>query len=357
MAVVYAEFDRILEFSEKINDMRERVADEARFGDSVIPDTLEKLNMFLDSAIIYEQNAEERKNYAQTALDQEIRRVDNYNSNLQEDQSPITVAQYYFDRVDYTCEIYKMAQDRRKMIQDTIEDFNSYSSAYKSEQSSYLSDYNTLLRESTEFFATYIEALEKAKEAIYEKAYDNTANINQSSGGINCNDLDEKDISIIAKATKWPEKIIQQKCSKSGNIYFYKTNNYSMEGKYSPQGVYYSRSKFVVGGVSFEGIFPEFDSFFDVTDLPKSMWTRDSYSKHERFCNNLLRDKVKSDPIFAGNFSPLQIKQIFSGKTPSGYTWHHHQTPGKLQLVRKQQHTARGGGAGHTGGQSLWCRR
>lgn len=36
--------------------------------------------------------------------------------------------------------------------------------------------------------------------------------------------------------------------------------------------------------------------------------------------------------------------------TPKGYTWHHHQTAGRMQLVETNVHSQ----TGHTGGFSLW---
>ena len=36
--------------------------------------------------------------------------------------------------------------------------------------------------------------------------------------------------------------------------------------------------------------------------------------------------------------------------TPKGYTWHHHQTMGRMQLVETGVHSQ----TGHTGGFSLW---
>lgn len=38
------------------------------------------------------------------------------------------------------------------------------------------------------------------------------------------------------------------------------------------------------------------------------------------------------------------------GSTPKGYVWHHHQQPGRMQLVNRDIHSA----TGHTGGFTLW---
>jgi len=38
--------------------------------------------------------------------------------------------------------------------------------------------------------------------------------------------------------------------------------------------------------------------------------------------------------------------------TPKGYTWHHHQDYGRMQLVKTSIHSK----TGHTGGWSIWGR-
>lgn len=39
-----------------------------------------------------------------------------------------------------------------------------------------------------------------------------------------------------------------------------------------------------------------------------------------------------------------------NGETPEGYTWHHHEEPGIIQLVDTEIHAQ----TGHTGGSELW---
>ncbi len=50
------------------------------------------------------------------------------------------------------------------------------------------------------------------------------------------------------------------------------------------------------------------------------------------------------------NFTTSQQKKIKAGKTPDGYTWHHHQTRGYMQLIKSEQHSK----TGHTGGRKIW---
>ncbi|MFD0050074.1 HNH endonuclease [Actinomycetes bacterium NPDC127524] len=41
---------------------------------------------------------------------------------------------------------------------------------------------------------------------------------------------------------------------------------------------------------------------------------------------------------------------MFANETPEGYTWHHSEVPGKLELVDEEIHAE----TGHTGGRELW---
>jgi HNH/ENDO VII superfamily nuclease len=40
--------------------------------------------------------------------------------------------------------------------------------------------------------------------------------------------------------------------------------------------------------------------------------------------------------------------------TPSGYTWHHHEDLGRMQLVKTSVHDAAQSGLHHSGGRSIW---
>jgi hypothetical protein len=51
----------------------------------------------------------------------------------------------------------------------------------------------------------------------------------------------------------------------------------------------------------------------------------------------------------AGDFAAAN-KAAGYNQTPNGYTWHHHQTTGRMQLVESKVHMK----TGHTGGFSLW---
>ena len=95
-------------------------------------------------------------------------------------------------------------------------------------------------------------------------------------------------------------------------------------------------------------MFPEFKSVFEAI-LSKDLY-KESDAKQFAECNKQLKEKVNQDPEFAKIFDKEQIEQINNGDTPDGYTWHHNEETGKMQLVDSEAHAA----TGHTGGRSIW---
>ena len=57
-----------------------------------------------------------------------------------------------------------------------------------------------------------------------------------------------------------------------------------------------------------------------------------------------------SDPELEKQFDEEQLEQIENGDTPDGYTWHHNEETGRMQLVDSEIHAK----TGHTGGRSIW---
>ncbi|MCJ8221416.1 T7SS effector LXG polymorphic toxin [Bacillus paralicheniformis] len=64
----------------------------------------------------------------------------------------------------------------------------------------------------------------------------------------------------------------------------------------------------------------------------------------------LLKEKLEKNPELKKVFTDRQLQQISKGKKPEGYTWHHHQKDGIMQLVDSDIH----GKTGHTGGRNIW---
>ena len=128
------------------------------------------------------------------------------------------------------------------------------------------------------------------------------------------------------------------------------TDRCDLEGKTSENGVPYVRRTIEINGVKIEGVFPKFDSIFD-TQLSPENYKSKAYAKE---CNAKLKEAIQNDPELRAKFTPEQIKDIEEGRTPTGYVWHHNEEPGKMQLVKREDHDRTMGGAAHTGGNSLW---
>lgn len=128
------------------------------------------------------------------------------------------------------------------------------------------------------------------------------------------------------------------------------TRNESLEGKKHPEtGVPFERKTVKdADGNEVTGVFPEFDSAFDA-QLPEDLYKS---SDKEQFaeCNKQLKEKVENNPEFAKKFTSEQLEQIKNGDTPDGYTWHHNEETGKMQLVDSDVHAK----TGHTGGKTIW---
>lgn len=128
------------------------------------------------------------------------------------------------------------------------------------------------------------------------------------------------------------------------------TRNQGLEGQNHPEtGVPYERKAVSLDtGEKAEGVFPQFDSKFDV-QLPEEL-EKETDSKQSRECNRQLKEKCESDPEFRKQFTEDQLDDIAHGQTPEGYTWHHSEEKGKMQLVEYNTHSR----TPHTGGRSLW---
>jgi hypothetical protein len=96
------------------------------------------------------------------------------------------------------------------------------------------------------------------------------------------------------------------------------------------------------------GVFPEFESAFDV-QLPKDLELATDKKQFDE-CNRQLKEKCKSDSEFRSKFTPDQLEDIEDGYTPEGYTWHHNEEKGKMQLVDTDTHW----NTRHTGGRKIW---
>ncbi len=128
------------------------------------------------------------------------------------------------------------------------------------------------------------------------------------------------------------------------------TRNEQLEGKKHPVTDVPYEKKTVEDseGNEVTGVFPEFDSEYDV-QLPEDLYEAKDKEQFE-YCNEELKKEIESNPELAEKFDADQLEQIKNGETPDGYTWHHNEEKGKMQLVDSSTHSK----SGHTGGKTIW---
>ena len=129
-----------------------------------------------------------------------------------------------------------------------------------------------------------------------------------------------------------------------------KTINDSLVGQNHPEtGVPYVEKEVVTDtGEKVKGVFPQFDSKIDV-QLPEDMKQAPDRTQFAE-CNKQLAERVAKDLELRSQFTEDQLADIEDGYTPEGYTWHHNEEKGKLQLVDSDIHSQ----TRHTGGRNIW---
>lgn len=83
--------------------------------------------------------------------------------------------------------------------------------------------------------------------------------------------------------------------------------------------------------------------------LPYEMIKSSNYQQF-KYCNQELAMKLETNAALKASFTKGEIAGLKKGNNPPGWTWHHHQTRGYMQLVKTSIHRA----VGHTGGKSIW---
>jgi len=96
--------------------------------------------------------------------------------------------------------------------------------------------------------------------------------------------------------------------------------------------------------------FPVFDCEYEV-EIEEDMYLRSDYT-HFTYANYELYEDIQEDPELAEELglNEADIEALSNGDNPEGYTWHHNEEPGVLQLVDRETHAS----VGHTGGRELW---
>ena len=165
-------------------------------------------------------------------------------------------------------------------------------------------------------------------------------------------ELTEEERDYLKETLGWTDKQLDKCSIHEDGVIHYRTDREDMEGKTGENGVRYERKTVDIHGVKVEGVFPVFESLYDV-QLPASL-EKSSNPQQFKECNRQLKEAVAKDPELRNSFTEEQLEDIGDGTTPEGYVWHHNEETGKMQLVKVEEHDRTQGGAAHTGGKSLW---
>ncbi len=164
-------------------------------------------------------------------------------------------------------------------------------------------------------------------------------------------ELTKEEKQKLREKNNLPENLIDAiRVDENGN-YKVKCINEKYKGMENPDtGIRYVEKTITVNGVEITVVVPEFPSIFDV-EIPSEIWEKGDTAIF-KYCTEKLRIYLHEHPELKSNFTPEQLRAIErSMPRIPGMTWHHSETPGKMQLVDFKTHFD----TRHTGGDFLWC--
>lgn len=123
------------------------------------------------------------------------------------------------------------------------------------------------------------------------------------------------------------------------------------EGTVHPvTGVAFERTELFIGEQTISDVFPVFEAAFTARIEPEHYLLTDA--EHYALANAQLYAAIEQDAAIGDIIGLTEDDKaaLKDGQTPAGYTWHHHEQPGVLQLVNAQIHAQ----TEHIGGRVIW---
>lgn len=162
--------------------------------------------------------------------------------------------------------------------------------------------------------------------------------------------LTEDERKKLKEKTGWPDNFIDKITVDENGEYHFKCANESLAGKvHEVTGVPFVEKEIEIDGVKLKVVVPEFPYAFETT-IPKELWEAGDNAVFSE-CTKKLWEYLEQHPEEKKKFTPQQLEQIKNGEPKiKGYTWHHTEEPGKMQLVKTDIHSQ----THHTGGCHLW---
>lgn len=196
----------------------------------------------------------------------------------------------------------------------------------------------------------YIKYLDDAKDI--GKTADNVADIADAIGDtVKTADKIGEAVDEATDAIKNTENVVDTVTDATKHYEYIKTRNAHLAGDVHPKtGVPFVNKKVEYSdGRLIEGVFAQFDSKIDI-QLPESLYKVKFSKQQEHLLEELQKMAQKQDASILEKFSKDEIDDILEGVLPEGYTWHHNEQEGLMQLVDSAVHAV----TGHDGGMSLW---
>lgn len=137
----------------------------------------------------------------------------------------------------------------------------------------------------------------------------------------------------------------------SDSIFLFSGWSKDREGDAHPiTGIPFERTEIEYAGETISGVYPVFESEF-TAQLQSNQYLL-SDTEHEKIANGQLYSAIEQNPSLQTKLGLTQteINNLQFNQTPEGYTWHHHEQPGQMQLVDSSIHDQ----TAHTGGRYIW---
>ena len=164
-------------------------------------------------------------------------------------------------------------------------------------------------------------------------------------------ELEEGEKQYLKENTSLSENAVNSIFVDIDGNYYLKCRNEDLAGKnHDVTGIKYVKKIVDVDHVKITVVVPEFPTIFEC-EIPAKLWEAGDKEIFTE-CTEKLKDNIEANPELKARFNEQQLEQITNNEPYiRGYTWHHSEIPGKMQLVETKIHAM----SGHTGGNSIWC--
>jgi len=191
------------------------------------------------------------------------------------------------------------------------------------------------------------QSLEAVKQSNLEKAQNAVNEAPESK----MRELTEEEKQALRENTHLSESAINNIWVDAEGNYHLKCINEGLAGQeHKITNVKYVEKTVNVDGVDIIVVVPEFPCIFEV-NIPAEMWEMGDRAIFSE-CTKQLKEYLETHPEMKSNFNEQQLEQIMNEEPYiKGFSWHHNEVPGKMQMVETKVHAP----SNHTGGNHIWC--